>query len=323
MEKINVSLFLNRLEKKPVQTIDLWDWLTKRSPYMDIIDDIRSSDNEERKKYLKSQLPAITPGGVFSERKSDKLIAPTFLICIDIDGKDNPDVDMETLKLNLSKRAYIMYCGLSAGGKGVFCLIKIANYKSHLKHFYALENEFASMGVVIDSSCKDIGRLRFYSYDSNAYINPESEVYTACMELSTIKRSFVTPTCYKRTNNVSNTADTIDMTFEAFLRPMIDETTVMMVHFSSVTHMAIYELIKHVVSLKIDITSIYRDWIFIGCIIASRFDEEGRGLFLEISSFYPNYTPEECNRTYNSFFPIKYHPSTRKLFIIAEKYDIL
>jgi hypothetical protein len=328
MKKIEVSLFLNCWKESPIQTINLWDWLTKKSPYMDIVDEIRSSNDRERIKYLKTQLPAITPSGVFSVRKSDKLKIPTNIICIDIDGKDNPDIaDMEVLKSDLSKLPYIMYCGLSASGKGLFCLIRIADYQKHINHFYALENEFASMNIVIDSSCKDIGRLRFYSYDFQPYINPESEIYTQCTEPSFEKSSPIRLSThqeyYSNSTNIPNhKRNTVYISpEEAFLRSTIDER-VMMVHFSNGRQMAVYDLIKRLVSLKIDITGNYSDWIKICIVIANQFKEQGRGLFQEISSFYPHYTRKECDTLFTSILPKEYPSSYLTIFDIAKQYGI-
>lgn len=117
-------MFSHRLSTTPIKTINLWEWLLLENKYTPYINDIRASSNEEERKFLKSKLPAITPSGVFSKRKADCLVEPTNLICIDIDGKDNPSIsDMEELKKKLSKLSYIMYCGLSASGKGLFCII--------------------------------------------------------------------------------------------------------------------------------------------------------------------------------------------------------
>ena len=83
-------------------------------------------------------------------------------ICIDIDGgKDNPEItDFEKLKQDLSSIECIAYCGLSISGNGVFCLIPIEHPRYHKEHFYALEKFFRDRGIVIDTSCKNVSRLR-------------------------------------------------------------------------------------------------------------------------------------------------------------------
>lgn len=200
-------MFSHRLSTTPIKTINLWEWLILENKYTPYINDIRASSNEEERKFLKSKLPAITPSGVFSKRKADCLVEPTNLICIDIDGKDNPSIsDMEELKKKLSKLSYIMYCGLSASGKGLFCIIPYKDYRNHKLHFNALEQEFKDMGIVVDSSCSDIGRLRFYSYDEYPYANPDAEIYTRTLEkVPEIKQSRF----HQKTDIVHNSNQTL------------------------------------------------------------------------------------------------------------------
>ena len=55
---------------------------------------------------------------------------------IDIDGKDNPSIsNIEDLKIKLGELPYIMYCGLSASGNGLFCIIPYADPTNHKNVF--------------------------------------------------------------------------------------------------------------------------------------------------------------------------------------------
>ena len=84
-------------------------------------------------------------------------------ICIDIDGKDNPSIsDMEEFKKKLSKLPYMMYCGLSASGKGLFCIIPYKDYRNHKLHFNALEQEFKDMGRTILFVSHDLSSISRY-----------------------------------------------------------------------------------------------------------------------------------------------------------------
>jgi hypothetical protein len=335
MNKIEVSMFINCKSTNPIQKINLWDWLVKKSIYMPFVDEIRESTSKDRISFLKSQLPAITPSGIFSERKSDKLIKPTNLICIDIDGKDNCDLDMDVLKLELSRIPYIMYGGFSAGGKGLYCLIKIDDYQQHKCRFQTLEQEFEKMNVVIDSSCSDLARLRFYSYDKDPIINPDSKVFSSeteyfieyCPESLAhikIKDNFdALESAYRATfiNDINPPHVKKIPLEDAFIKPTVTNDTIIMTHFQSKKQMAA-ELIKKVISLKVDITKNEKDWFMICAVIASLFGQQGRTSFHEISSFYPNYDPEKANHLYTYCLEKEYHPETEKLFIIARKYGI-
>jgi len=314
-------MFSHRLSTTPIKTINLWEWLILENEYTPYINDIRSSSNEEERKFLKSKLPAITPSGVFSKRKADCLVEPTNLICIDIDGKDNPSIsDMEEFKKKLSKLPYMMYCGLSASGKGLFCIIPYKDYRNHKLHFNALEQEFKDMGIVVDSSCSDIGRLRFYSYDEFPYANPDAEIYTRTLEkVPEIKQ----PRFHQRTDIVHNSNQTLQdidkntMSLEEFF---LSPTNM---DYASATPLSktqkVERLLKRVIEEKKDITLIQKDWIAICCIIKNLFGDEGRELFHQVSSFYPKYDYDEADDEYSKDRS-KYLYNTDRLFEIAAKY---
>ena len=314
-------MFSHRLSTTPIKTINLWEWLILENEYTPYINDIRSSSNEEERKFLKSKLPAITPSGVFSKRKADCLVEPTNLICIDIDGKDNPSIsDMEEFKKKLSKLPYMMYCGLSASGKGLFCIIPYKDYRNHKLHFNALEQEFKDMGIVVDSSCSDIGRLRFYSYDEFPYANPDAEIYTRTLEkVPEIKQ----PRFHQRTDIVHNSNQTLQdidkntMSLEEFF---LSPTNM---DYASATPLSktqkVERLLKRVIEEKKDITLIQKDWLAICCIIKNLFGDEGRELFHQVSSFYPKYDYDEADDEYSKDRS-KYLYNTDRLFEIAAKY---
>lgn len=182
MKQISVSKFDSVKSNKSYLTVNIFDWLLD-GRYRDVVNQIRNSTEASMQKVLKGMLPAITPSGIFHKRNANSLTEPSNLICIDIDGKDNLSIsDMESLKKRLGELPYVMYCGLSASGKGVSCIIPYEDYTKHKLYFNALEQEFKDMGIVVDSSCSDICRLRFYSYDEHPYVNPDAEIYTRTLE---------------------------------------------------------------------------------------------------------------------------------------------
>lgn len=62
--------------------------------YKEQILHIRSITDEDVQKSLKKQLPLATISGTFAPtRHADNLVAHSHLICIDIDRKDNMDVE--------------------------------------------------------------------------------------------------------------------------------------------------------------------------------------------------------------------------------------
>lgn len=163
-----------------------------------------TNEEKERNKdavaAMKKSLPAgimsaVVTGGIKEENVTEK----NSVICIDIDGKDNPAItDWQAFKLELAKSRFIAYVGLSISGLGVFALIPLADPEQHKQHYAAIEQDFKRatftfmqagdsepttlVGVNLDPSCKDIARKRFVSYDPQPFINTAAQVYCKTYE---------------------------------------------------------------------------------------------------------------------------------------------
>ena len=168
---IECSRFGKVYETTP-QNVNLLEWLhdSQYLPQQSIVRGYKTKS--ERDKAKQSLLPCITPSGIFSKRGNNHLITHTGLIAIDIDGKDNTHIsNFYELKKELCKLSTVAYCGLSASGEGYWLLIPIAHTERHEDHFLFIQKYFADKGIKIDPACKDVARLRFYSYDPDAYFN--------------------------------------------------------------------------------------------------------------------------------------------------------
>lgn len=321
---IKVSLFENYFSKIPCATIGLWEWLLKDSENIARVQRIRETKDEVLKAKLKKLLPAITPSGIFSIRNKDGLEKHTGLICIDIDGKDNPHItDMELLKDELLKNEYILYCGLSVSGKGLYCMILIAHTEKHVDHFLALEKDFAELGIVIDNACKDVNRLRGYSHDNKPIINPWANVYHKTIECNETQapkplknKDFISKNVViQKTESHILTKEEI---FKSFLKPTVYHGSAIIKSKSK----WVRELVDRIVESRIDITESRPDWILICSVITNLFGEEGRNLFHQVSQFYPNYRFEENDRLYSDLLNGDYPGNSDNLFKIAAKYGI-
>lgn len=333
MKGFNVSVFLSYKATVPSRSINIWEWLFLSNDNNSIVDIIRYTTDEEERKRLKASLPAITPSGIFSERRANKLIDHSGLICIDIDGKDNPHItNIESLKQQLSNNEYILYCGLSVSGNGLFCLIPIAYPEQHKGHFYALQKDFQDMGIAIDKGCSDVCRLRGYSYDSNPYVNPEAVNYEKTMVCSIIANQQRVNDSEKMTQKqqamqqseqvqpiVPN--DPLSRKMALFKPTNLNGINVKTETISKIQK--VRSLINHVIEEKIDITEKYGDWFNICCYLKNHFEEEeGRGLFHKVSSFYPRYTYEETDEKFRSIKKRAYRPNSETLFEIASQYGV-
>ena len=180
-----------------------------------IVERIRNGKTpEERhsiKDSLKSTIPCYTIGGTFTKRNANSIEKPSGLISIDIDYKDNVAV-IDKVPEILKNLPYITYYAKSISGDGYFAIIKLDNVNSFKSHFFALEKEFAEYGITLDKSCKDISRLRFVSYDSEAYYNPNATTYYYVdTEANGDSHTSVSDNRITRYNyNSTNTIDTIE-----------------------------------------------------------------------------------------------------------------
>lgn len=108
---IKVSMFESAQSRYASGVVNLWDWLFLEDYRTVLIKELRNESDSMKRRELKKLLPAITVSCVCSERRTEKIYEYTNLICIDIDGKDNPSIsNIEDLKIKLGELPYIMYC---------------------------------------------------------------------------------------------------------------------------------------------------------------------------------------------------------------------
>ena len=175
---ISVSCFRNYNSPDDPKDVNLLTWL-RSGKYRDQVTAIRSVVEKKERDRLKAALPAITPSGTFNRRSSDAILRHSGLLQFDIDGPDHEHVaNFNELKLHIRKLPEIAYCGLSVSGCGYWGLIPIKYPNKHTSHFRALEKAFKRYGITIDASCKDVSRLRGYSFDPDGYFNHNAQAFT-------------------------------------------------------------------------------------------------------------------------------------------------
>lgn len=172
---VECSMYYNK-EDKFDKKVNLLEWL-KSDKYLNQQNAVRNAIDENEQNRLKSMVPCITPCGVFSGSKTkSNLVKHTGLIAIDIDFKDNEHLtNFASLKNEFSKMSNVAYCGHSIRGKGYWLIIPIAFAEKHELHFKFIQNYFWSKNIIIDKSCNNVNRLRFYSYDAAAYYNHDAK----------------------------------------------------------------------------------------------------------------------------------------------------
>lgn len=285
---IEISCFANYLSTEP-KNINLLVWLNSKK-YWAKVEKIRTTRDEKRKKYLKSQLPAITPSGIFSKRDSESLLKHSGFIQFDIDFKDNTHIsNYGELKQQISNIKEVAYCGLSVSGKGYWGLIPISDPTKHQQHFEALILNFKNLGITIDKSCKDVSRLRGYSFDDEAYFNHSANKFYGIItkEVKKIPRN--------KQFSISNSASTKNKV-EKYLN-IIQEK-------------------------GIDITGDYNTWFSIGCAFANEFGESGREYFHIVSKMSDKYEYARTDKDYNRWLKKEHSYSIATFFHFCKIHNI-
>ena len=262
-----ISWFSNMFDREPKE-ITVVEFLAKGDEYRKQIEQLRTLINKTERNSIKYHLPQATISGVFSgSRKAENLVRHSGLICVDIDAKDNLDIeDFEHLKENvLSKFAEVAYASRSVGGKGFFAIIPLLYPEQHKAQFEQLRIDFAKFGVSIDQACSDVCRLRCLSFDNEPYINEAAVLYDGVYHKpKTAPRQFYHNSC-------------------------VDDT-------DEKVFMACQE-IEH---RHIDMTENYADWIRIGLALAT-LGEIGRDYYHIVSRQNSMYNQRETDRKFDGF----------------------
>ncbi len=136
--------------------------------------------NNDKAKYknLKAELPAITFCGRFdTQRKADLITNYNNLIIIDIDDLD--PAFLKTVRKSIENDIYTHACFLSPSGNGLKILIKVkTDVIFHKQAFRNLSIYYKdNFDVLIDKSGSDCSRLCYVSYDSELYVNKNSDYF--------------------------------------------------------------------------------------------------------------------------------------------------
>ena len=116
----------------------------------------------------KKNFPCWVVSGVYPLKKindNDTLIWSN-IIAIDIDKKDNKDIDLNIIRKTLFDLPYVFAVLNSISGQGLYALILVEEgqyTKEYYKYISKLWNK--QYGLNIDTQCNNISRKRFVGYD--------------------------------------------------------------------------------------------------------------------------------------------------------------
>lgn len=151
--------------------------LIKGEQYRKITGQLRAlEDASARRNFKASHFDYVTFSGLFSKRGDQHLTQHSGLLALDFDHVEN----LNDLKQQLLNDRYfdtrLMFVSPSGDGLKWVISIDVAKY-SHAQYFKAVQNYiYATYGIEVDKSGKDISRACFLPYDSQAVFNPQNPV---------------------------------------------------------------------------------------------------------------------------------------------------
>jgi len=146
--------------------------IIKSEKYKPIVSKIRAEELPS-KSILKNKIPVFTPTGVFNHRSIKGLEIYNGIICLDLDGVEDP----RSLKNVCKTLPYVYAAFITPSGKGLKVIIKTSSNTEDYKKTEELVSKrfFEDTGFMRDNHCKDIARIQFLSYDPDLYYNENSE----------------------------------------------------------------------------------------------------------------------------------------------------
>ena len=180
----------------------------------------------------------------------------------------------------------IAYAGLSVRGNGLAVIMPLKYPEHHILHFNQLQLDFNKMGIIIDTNCKDVSRLRIISKDDTAYFNPNAIEY---VRLAQTERKPPKPYFYERKGD-----DALDR---------------------------VARLCATIEREGIDLTASYGEWFKVGCSLAD-LGEAGREFYHICSRQNEHYNEEECNKKFNNLLATTSKWSIATFFYICHQWNI-
>ncbi|MDJ1473153.1 VapE domain-containing protein [Xanthocytophaga flava] len=275
MKSTPITLFTNAYDKKgQAYSLDIFLENIRQGLWQDEVLALRTCKEEAARKKRKNALPAVTIAGVFEGGKSDRnLKVHSDHIAIDLDHIDN----LPQVKACLEADPYTRAVFVSCGGQGL-CVVVPIDGKRHEQAFDGLRQYyFQTYNLIVDPSGRNLGRLRFVSFDPDLIQNLDAQVFKIYPERE--KRKPDTRQIFFGRHDLDHVFDQIH-------------------------------------SRQIDITGNYLQWCAIGFALADYYGEAGRERFISISSYSALYDPRVAEEQFTACLKHNAH-ATRKVTIAS------
>jgi len=91
---IQISLFENHYSVRPKTSLSIVTFMEcSKWEYKTEVEALRRITVKKERDYKKKLLPCITTSGLFASNKTEGLIKHSGIVAIDIDAKDNPNIN--------------------------------------------------------------------------------------------------------------------------------------------------------------------------------------------------------------------------------------
>jgi len=152
-----------------------------------LIDTMSMEYHSDEQEYAKSLLPRYYISGIYDMNEyiirfpiHDYPKVESNLMTIDIDGKDNTDIDIWKLREEIFKLPYVFSCLKSCSGKGFYCIIPIEDTHYTKEYYDYITNLWKDKyGLKVDSYASSLVRARIISYneDIDSWIKDEVSIW--------------------------------------------------------------------------------------------------------------------------------------------------
>ena len=132
--------------------------------------------HSEEQREFKEKFPCWFVGGIFpfEKLKDENILEYSNVLAIDIDKKDNPNIDLNEIAKKIFELPYVFMVSKSISGQGIYVLVLLED-GIYTKEYYTYLTKLwtKQYNIKIDEQCKNIGRKRFISYDDNIMIKDD------------------------------------------------------------------------------------------------------------------------------------------------------
>ena len=262
------------------------------------IEAVRSIDRSKDEiayKQAKSKVLSFTPSCVCASTTAKEIKQINPLIAVDIDAKDNEGVSIEEMRKKINSLPFVMYSSLSVGGKGMYALISILdeNKNDFKAVFNAINEDFKALGLTLDSSCVNVNRERYMSFDDNEFWNTKCEIYDKKLNIPTQVHTHPSKVGENATN-----------------KPLTER------EFSKVR-----DMVKDIKENHLQLTKNHTDTLMLANCIANVWGEEGRTLLHIIRSQREGYDEYKTDENYTYVLDHLEEGEKFGLGLIFDKYN--